>query len=66
MAEVQHALDAHELIKIRLNVRERDLRLALIEQLLSALPKAQKVQVIGHALILYLAAKTPVIQLPRR
>lgn len=66
VTEVERALEDHELIKVRLNIREREIRLQLIEQLLSQLAKVNKIQVIGHALILYRAAKNPVIQLPRR
>lgn len=66
VVEVNRALDDHELLKVRLNIRERDERVAAIDSLLAQLDKVHKVQVIGHALVLYRPASNPVIQLPRR
>ena len=66
MAEVELALDSHELVKIKLAVDDRELRTALIDELCEK-SSAEKVQVIGKTVSVYRQnAKKPVIELPRK
>ena len=51
LAELDRALDDHELIKIRITVGDRDTKQALIDELCKA-SKAELVQVIGKMAIL--------------
>ena len=62
MAELDRALNDHELIKIRLSVADRDSKQALIDELCKA-SGAQLVQVIGKMAILLRPAKKPNTQL---
>ena len=52
VAELERALNDHELIKIQVRVAERDDRLAVIEELCKA-GKAELAQVIGKMALLY-------------
>ena len=57
-AEVERALEDHELIKVRINGEDREERAAAM-QALAAHCKAEVVQVIGKIVLLYRAAKKP-------
>jgi len=58
VAEVERALDDHELIKVRATVSERALRDALIGELCER-TGAQLVQRVGHTALLLRHAATP-------
>ncbi len=61
--EVELALSAHELIKIKAASDEPDTRRAWMEEICTATGAAQ-VQQIGKVLVIYRAAAKPVIALP--
>jgi RNA-binding protein len=64
MAEIDGALDAHELIKVRVRVGDRDERDALVAEIVSR-TGATPVQRIGHVLTLYRRnRREPRIELP--
>lgn len=64
LAELEIALDTHELIKVRVSGDDRDERIAIIEQLIAA-SGAQLIQSIGHIVILFRRnPKKPKIALP--
>ena len=52
LAELERALNDHELIKIQVRVTERDARLAVIDELCKA-SKAELAQIIGKMALLY-------------
>lgn len=52
--EIDAALTAHELIKIRLNADDREMRQAMIDEIATK-HKGTVVQKIGHVLVLYRA-----------
>lgn len=52
LAELNRALDDHELIKVKLGIAERDERKELVAELV-ALPNVELVQEIGKVVILY-------------
>lgn len=56
VAEVERALEDHELIKVRINGEDREERAAAMAAL-AAQCKAQTVQVIGKIVLLYRPAK---------
>jgi RNA-binding protein len=65
LAELEHALDDHELIKIKLAGEDREERSSSLTQLLDA-SGAENVQIIGHVAVLYRRnAEQPRIALPR-
>lgn len=57
-AEVERALEDHELIKVRINGEDREERAAAM-QALAAHCKAEMVQVIGKIVLLYRPARKP-------
>ena len=59
VAELDHSLEAHELLKVRVNAGDRELREALIEA-----TGAELVQRVGHVAVLYRPATEPRITLP--
>jgi RNA-binding protein len=61
--EITQALDAHELLKIRLPGVERDARHALLEQVCEA-TGAEAVQEIGRVAVIYRRAKKPRLKFP--
>ena len=63
LKEVDHALNAHELIKIKAASDEPDTRRAWLEDICAA-TGAVPVQQIGKVLVIYRAAAKPVIALP--
>ena len=60
--EIHRTLEAHELIKIKLQVHDREKRKAMIEEICGT-HQAESVQSIGHVVLLYRAAKRPVPRL---
>jgi len=58
LGEIDRALTDHELIKVRLTVGDRDLKRSLIDEICARLD-AEEVQVIGHILLVFRAAKKP-------
>ena len=66
LAETEQALEAHELIKVRVSVGDRDARSAVIDEL-ERRSGAERVQTIGHIAILYRAPgnRPPRITLPK-
>lgn len=56
MAEIDLALEHHELIKVKVPSIDREEKAAIMDAIVRE-AKAQKVQVIGHILVLYRAAK---------
>jgi RNA-binding protein len=64
LKEVDLALNAHELIKIKAASNEPDARRAWLDEI-CATTGAASVQQIGKVLVIYRAAAKPVIVLPR-
>jgi RNA-binding protein len=64
VAEIDNALNHHELIKVRISGQERAERKAMLEEIAER-SNADLVQVIGNIGAFYRAAKEPSIQLPR-
>jgi len=65
LAELEHALDDHELIKVKLAGGDREERASSLMQLLDA-SGAENVQTIGHVAVLYRRNdEQPRIALPR-
>lgn len=58
LAELDRALNDHELIKIRITVGDREAKQALIDEVCKA-TKAELVQIIGKMVILLRRNKTP-------
>ena len=65
LAEIDNALDYHELIKIKIAGAERETKQLIINAIVRA-TKASKVQTIGHILVLYRPSEEAKIQLPRK
>jgi RNA-binding protein len=63
LREIEIALNAHELIKIRMPAVERADRQAMFEQICRD-TRAEPVQHIGRVAVIYRRAKKPKIQLP--
>jgi len=57
-AELNRALNEHELIKVKVAVESRENKEALIKQIQSAV-SAECIQEIGHVFLLYRPAKKP-------
>ncbi|MCS2608230.1 YhbY family RNA-binding protein [Halomonas dongshanensis] len=53
VAELNRALNDHELIKIKLAIAERDDRAAMLEELLAQAGNVERVQTIGKTALLY-------------
>jgi len=63
--EINHALDDHELIKIRVNADDREAKAEMISSIANQ-TEASHVQTIGHIGIFYRAnKKAPKMQLPK-
>ncbi|MFC4699082.1 ribosome assembly RNA-binding protein YhbY [Glaciecola siphonariae] len=65
VAEIENALNHHELIKIKVPSDDREEK-ALIMDAIVGETKAHKVQTIGHTLVIYKASDEPKISLPRK
>ncbi|RUO31423.1 ribosome assembly RNA-binding protein YhbY [Aliidiomarina sanyensis] len=64
IAEIDSALEHHELIKVKVPEEEREMRVAINEAILRE-TAALHVQTIGKTLILYRPAREPKIRLPK-
>jgi RNA-binding protein len=64
IAELEQALEHHELLKVKLPAGERAERQSMLEQLCAA-TGAEPVQQIGRVALLYRASSEPEIQLPQ-
>ncbi|TDQ57354.1 RNA-binding protein [Mesocricetibacter intestinalis] len=65
LAEIDNALNRHELIKVKIAGADRETKGLIIDAIVRE-TEANAVQTIGHILVLYRPAEEPVIQLPRR
>lgn len=64
VAEIEQALNDHELIKVKVPEEERELRQQIMATI-AAETASEQVQIIGKTLILYRQAEQPTLQLPR-
>jgi RNA-binding protein len=64
VAEIDNALNHHELIKVRISGQERAERKAMLEEIAQR-SNAELVMIIGNIGAFYRPAKEPSIQLPR-
>lgn len=51
-AEINNALDAHELLKIRVNALDREERKSMTEEI-CRIQQAELIQTIGHIIVIY-------------
>ena len=58
LAETARALSDHELIKVKINAEDRELKKLLVEEL-CAQSGAELVQLIGNVALIYRPARTP-------
>ncbi len=65
VAEIESALNHHELIKVKIPTEDRDEK-ALIMDAIIGETKSQKVQSIGHILVIYRPSDEKKISLPKR
>ncbi|MCC5851660.1 MAG: ribosome assembly RNA-binding protein YhbY [Alkalimonas sp.] len=64
LAEIEQALDHHELIKVKVPGEDREQKVLVMDAIVRE-SKAEKVQVIGKTLVLYRPANEPKLQLPK-
>lgn len=64
LAEIDQALEAHELIKVRVNAEDREAREEMVQAILAS-SGAELVQRIGHIAVLYRQATKPRIVIPK-
>ncbi|MDX1678988.1 ribosome assembly RNA-binding protein YhbY [Arsukibacterium sp.] len=64
VAEIEVALNFHELIKIKVPTEDREQKMLIMDAIIRE-TKAEKVQVIGKTLVLYRQSEAKKIQLPR-
>ncbi|WP_199609194.1 ribosome assembly RNA-binding protein YhbY [Flocculibacter collagenilyticus] len=65
MAEIDQALDHHELIKIKIPTDDRELKSQIIDAIVRE-SNAIKVQTIGHILVLFRQSEENKVSLPRK
>ncbi len=65
LAEIENALAHHELIKVKVPSEDRDEKKLIMDAIIRE-TGAEKLQVIGHTLIMYKASKDNKIELPRK
>ncbi|KAE8177002.1 ribosome assembly RNA-binding protein YhbY [Photobacterium carnosum] len=65
LAEIDLALNHHELIKVKVASEERETKLLIVDAIVRE-TKADKVQVIGKTLVLYRQTEARKIELPRK
>ncbi|MCL9773352.1 MULTISPECIES: ribosome assembly RNA-binding protein YhbY [Vibrio] len=65
LAEIEIALDHHELIKVKVASEDRETKLLIVDAIIRE-TKAEKVQVIGKTLVLYRQSEQKKIELPRK
>ena len=58
LAEIERALEDHELIKVRIGGEDREARRAVIDAI-TGQTRSEAVQIIGKLVLLYRAAKQP-------
>jgi len=64
LAEIESALEHHELIKVKIAAEDRETKQLIVEAIVRE-TKAGNVQVIGKTLVLYRPSKESKISLPR-
>ncbi len=64
LAEIEHALEHHELIKVKISTEDRESKLLIVNAIIRE-TSASEVQVIGKTLVLYRPSKDKKITLPR-
>ncbi|GAL06024.1 RNA binding protein [Photobacterium aphoticum] len=65
LAEIELALDHHELIKVKVAAEERETKVLIVDAIVRE-TKAEKVQVIGKTLVLFRQSEDRKIELPRK
>ena len=65
LAEIENALEVHELIKIKVPSEDRE-ELQLYVEAIVRESKAEKVQLIGKTLVIFKQGKEPKIELPKK
>ena len=65
LAEIENALNHHELIKVKVAGADRETKQLIIDAIVRE-TKAAQVQTIGHILVLYRPSAEAKIQLPRK
>lgn len=65
LAEIENALNYHELIKVKVAGADRETKQLIINAIVRE-TKAAQVQTIGHILVLYHPSEEAKIQLPRK
>jgi len=65
LAEIEIALDSHELIKIKISGSTRETKALIVDAILRE-TGAEKVQVIGNVLVIYRPTEDKKIEIPRR
>lgn len=65
LAEIEIALDAHELIKVKVAAEERETKSLIVDAIVRE-TSAEKVQVIGSMLVLYRPTEARKIEIPRK
>lgn len=65
MAEIDLALNHHELIKVKVPSEDREEKKLIMDAIVRE-SGAEKLQVIGHTLVLYRQSDEPKIELPRK
>lgn len=65
IAEIEIALNHHELIKVKVAAEDRETKALIVEAIIRE-TKAEKVQVIGKTLVLYRPGEARKIELPRK
>lgn len=64
LAEIEQALEHHELIKVKISTEDRESKLLIVNAIIRE-TSAFEVQVIGKTLVLYRPSKDKRISLPR-
>ncbi|MFZ7316962.1 ribosome assembly RNA-binding protein YhbY [Avibacterium avium] len=65
IAEIDHSLNHHELIKVKIAGADRETKQLIIDAIVRE-TKAAGVQTIGHILVLYRPSEEPKITLPKK
>jgi len=65
VAEINAALSHHELIKVKVPTEDREEKQELVNAIIEQ-TQSEKLQVIGHVLVIYRPAEEPKISLPRK
>lgn len=65
LEELNNTLEHHELIKVKVRSEEREEKHEIIDKILKQM-LAHKIHVIGHNLVIYRAAKSPKLVLPKK